>query len=544
MWSTILDASAQHWQAARRSAAAGSPRILVATTMGSFQHALVVESLVAAGLTLRGASVDFLLCDQSLPACQMVKLNNDDPETLLAAERPSRCPSCFRRGADFLQPLGLTVHLLGDMILSSDRANARLLAATTPLDAIPAYTLDGCRVGEHALAGTLRFLARGDLQDEPRGEEILRRYFEASLLAVLGVDRLLAGQTYDAAVFNHGIYVPQGLIREACARRGVRVVTWNPAYRRRTFVFSHGDSYHHTMIDEPTATWSGLQLSDQQRATLADYLNGRRTGREDWIWFNKQPDEDADAVLQRLGLRPDRPIVTLLTSVVWDAQLHYAANAFPDMMAWIEFTVAHLAQRPDLQLVIRVHPAEATGTVPSRQRVVEELARRFPALPGNVTVVAPDDGASTYVLLERSNAALIYSTKTGIEASCLGIPTIVAGEAWIRNKGFSLDATSPEEYATYLDQLPFRDGLSAAERELALRYAYHFFFRRMLPIAPIEVGEKNQMTLAGTDLQAFAEGGDPGLEVICRGILDGSPFIYDGAHLSRSEAGAALGGGI
>lgn len=544
MLSAILEASGGRWSSAKQAAASGGPRVLIATTMGSFQHALVVESLVALGLTLRGASVDFLLCDQALPACQMVKLNNSNPDVLLASERPSRCPSCYARGDAFFQKLGLPIQRISSTLTEVDRSNINRLASTTPLADIPTYSLDGCRVGEHALAGTLRFLARGDLNNEPRGEEILRRYFEASLLSVVSVDRLLSDNQYDVAVFNHGIYVPQGLIREACTRRGVRVVTWNPAYRRKTFVFSHGDSYHHTMIDEPTSTWSGLEMTTERRGALDDYLKGRRSGREDWIWFNKEPDEDGDAIFERLGLRADRPLVTLLSSVVWDAQLHYASNAFPDMMDWIEFTVAHLSRRPELQLVIRVHPAEATGSVPSRQRVVDELARRFPSLPKNVKVVPPEDGASTYVLLDRSNAALIYNTKTGIEASCLGIPTIVAGEAWIRNKGFSLDASSPEEYAVHLDQLPFRNGLAATERERAMRYAYHFFFRRMVPIGPIETGDKSQMVVSANELSSFAEGGDPGLDLICRGILDGVPFIYDGARDFSSQPQLALEGGI
>lgn len=543
MWSAILDTSAEAWSRARQPAA-GGPRVLVATTMGSFQHALIVESLLAVGLTLRGAQVDLLLCDQALPACQMTKLNNASPDDLLAAERPGRCPSCQSRGDEFFRPLGLTVRHLGQSITKEDRAGVRRLAEATATGDIATFQLDGCRVGEHALAGALRFVARGDLGDEPRGEAILRRYFEASLLTVVGVDRLLAEQGYDIAVFNHGIYVPQGLIREACVRRGIRVVTWNPAYRRNTFVFSHGDSYHHTMIDEPVAAWADLELDAPRRAALDGYLTGRRTGRQDWIWFNKEPDENPDSVLGRLGLRADRPIVTLLTSVVWDAQLHYESNAFPDMMAWIEFTVAHLARRPDLQLVIRVHPAEATGTVPSRQRVADELARRFPALPRNVTLVAPDDPASTYVLLERSNAALIYNTKTGIEASCMGVPTIVAGEAWIRNKGFSLDATSPEEYATFLDQLPFRSRLSEEEHARALRYAYHFFFRRMVPIALVDVDEKNRMLITEPRLDRMGRGGDAGLDLICRGILDGSPFVYDGEHPSETADRRALSGGI
>ncbi len=48
---------------------------------------------------------------------------------------------------------------------------------------------------------------------------------------------------------------------------------------------------------------------------------------------------------------------------------------FANMTDWLMRTIAYFARRPDLQLLIRVHPAEITGNVPSRQPVVEEIAR-------------------------------------------------------------------------------------------------------------------------------------------------------------------------
>ena len=48
------------------------------------------------------------------------------------------------------------------------------------------------------------------------------------------------------------------------------------------------------------------------------------------------------------------------------------------------------------------------------------------------------------------------------------------------------DASSPDEYFRILDQLPFAGGLGPAQLARARRYAYHFFFNRMIPLPFIE----------------------------------------------------------
>ena len=93
--------------------------------------------------------------------------------------------------------------------------------------------------------------------------------------------------------------------------------------------------------------------------------------------------------------------------------------------------------RPDLQLLIRVHPAEISGFPPSRQPILGELRKSLPQLAPNITVVPPESDMSTYALMSLCNAAIIYGTKMGVELTSTGLPVIVAGEAWIRNKGLT-----------------------------------------------------------------------------------------------------------
>ncbi len=274
----------------------------------------------------------------------------------------------------------------------------------------------------------------------------MRKYLEASLLTMRAARRLLRQGRYDAVVLHHGIYVPQGLLTAAATAEGARVVTWNMAYRKRCFIFSHDDTYHHTMMDEPVDTWAAMDWPAASDKRLGSYLASRAGGMEDWISFYREPAEDFAAIAGELGIDLKKPIVLMLTNVIWDAQLHYPGNAFPTMLDWIVTTVEHFAGRPDLQLVIRVHPAEVTGAIPSRQRVVEELAKRFPVLPPNVVLVPPEHPASSYVIAAHSIAALVYASRMGVELAARGLPVIVAGEAWVKHKGFTRDARDRDDY--------------------------------------------------------------------------------------------------
>jgi hypothetical protein len=307
----------------------------------------------------------------------------------------------------------------------------------------------------------------------------------------------------------------------------VRVVNWNVAYRKRRFVFSHHDTYHHTLMSEPVGSWESLELTPRLEAELMDYLESRREGSRDWIWFHERPVEDIDLIAAELGVDFSRPCIGMLTNVMWDAQLHYPANAFSSMLDWAVETIRYFARRPDLQLIVRVHPAELRGTLPSRQPLVAELRKVFPELPKNVVVIPPESHVSTYATMAQCNAVIIFGTKTGVELASRGIPVIVAGEAWIRGKDISIDAASAEDYFRQLDRLPLPSRLPEDVVRRARRYAYHFFFRRMIPVDLVRpLSGWLPYRLEVNRLEQCLPGHSRGLDVICEGILSGSEFVY------------------
>ena len=85
------------------------------------------------------------------------------------------------------------------------------------------------------------------------------------------------------------------------------------------------------------------------------------------------------------------------------------------MLEWLVQTCRYFATRRDLQLLIRVHPAEISGFPPSRQPILRSCVGAFRSSPPNIVVVPPESGLSTYALMSLCNAAIIYGTKMGVE---------------------------------------------------------------------------------------------------------------------------------
>src|SRR5687767_10378544 len=287
-WGRVLRGQEAAWTAARQ-AAVGGQRILLSSAIGSQAHVVTLESALAVALTLRGAEVEVLLCDQALPACAEcdASLYPSLDQFVRVGPRADLCRDCYSPAERVFRTLGVRTHRLSEWMSDEDRRDATKIVAAVPFADIRQYRFEGLAVGEHAYAGCLRFFARGSLEGEPHGEAILRRYLEAALLTALATRRLLRARQVACTASTHGIYVPWGIIGEIARAEGVRVVNWNVSYRKRRFIFSHQNTYHYTLMTEPVSEWDRLSLTKERRRALMRYLESRHEGLFDWIVFHR-----------------------------------------------------------------------------------------------------------------------------------------------------------------------------------------------------------------------------------------------------------------
>jgi len=518
----------------KRAEVPDGTRVLCASSVGGAYLVRTVDSVVALALWLRGAEPTMLLCDGMLPACEACVYDAFPDPAEFARNGPQRrlCSPCFSAGADFYAPLPVPVHRYSQYVDAGEMAAAQAFASTLSVAECFSFEQDGLRLGEQARAGTIRFFGKAQLHDEPPDlvTAAARRYAAGAIVAAAVARRVLAKLQPDCLVAHHGVYVPQGVLGEVARQAGVRVVNWGVSYRNTTIIASHEDTYHRTLIDEPTDLWD-FPLTAEQVREISSYLETRRRGRGDWTWVTPEaalrPEFQADEELvEGLGLDPARPIFGLLTNVLWDAQLYYEGHAFADMLEWLFATLDYFLDNPELQLIVRIHPHEIKSG--NRQPVAAEIERRYGRLPPSIAVVPYDHSYNTYALMGLCRAVLIYGTKTGVELVPYGTPVIVSGDAWIRGKGLTMDISCLTQYEDTLERLTTIEPLDDEHRARGLRYAYHYFLRRMIPLAALDP-DAPLPALRIESAEELLPGRDPGLDVMCEGILRGAPFVFDRA---------------
>jgi hypothetical protein len=385
-------------------------------------------------------------------------------------------------------------------------------------------------VGDHAYASLLRATLRGIPLDDERTRWLAKRYLASSMVLVDAGERLFQELRPDSFVAADGVYLLAGTLCELARKRGIHVVVHGPPYRKGTVWLSHHESYHRALINDKNDYWKSLEMTPERVKVAEEYLGSKHFVARDYTTYHVDSIKDEQAIRDELGL-DSRPIVSIFTNVLWDAQLYYRFAIFSNMLEWLFETIRYYARRPDVQLVIRLHPAEAPGQLPTNQPLLPEVERAFPELPPNVKLVRPESKVSSYVLGAMSRAALVYGARVGVELVILGTPVVVAGEAFMRGKGFTRDPKTRDEYYELLDRSDKLEPVTDEERELARKWYYYYFFRLMMPFPFYEAYRNRSVTDSRITFESLADllpGKSPVLDRVCQGIVDGKTrFEWD-----------------
>jgi hypothetical protein len=319
--------------------------------------------------------------------------------------------------------------------------------------------------------------------------ELYRLRLERNTQAAQAALKIMQAKRPDVLLTPNGSILEMGAIYQAARSLDIPVVTYEFGEQRGRIWLAYNDEVMLQNTNELWQVWKDQPLTDSQLEQIRA-LYASRQNASLWENFSRRwqglPSQGGEQVRQTLGLddgftQPRRPLAVLAANVIGDS-LTLGRQVFSqNMTEWLQRTLRNFAQRPQAQLVVRIHPGERYTKGPS---VADVIRTCLPELPENIRLVAASDPINTYDLVEIADLGLVYTTTVGMEMAMSGVPTIVTGHTHYRGKGFTLDPQDWEDYFEQINQVlqdPQKARLERAQVDLAWQYAYRFFFDYPLP---------------------------------------------------------------
>lgn len=287
----------------------------------------------------------------------------------------------------------------------------------------------------------------------------------------------------DVLLIPNGSILEFGAVYQTAKFLGIPTVTYEFGEQRQRIWLAQDDE---VMLQNTDSVWqahASQPFRAEQKKKLAALFQSR-TQADLWENFSRRWQETrrqgVETVREQLALA-DKPTFLLAANVIGDSLTLNRQVFSRSMTEWIERTLQFFAMQPETQLMIRIHPGERYTRGPSVRDIVLSIT---PQLPEHFRLIGAADSINTYDLIELADVGLVYTTTTGLEMAMSGLPVIVSGKTHYRNRGFTFDPCSWEEYFGFLEEAvkaPRSFQLSPQQVETAWHYAYVFFFEYPKP---------------------------------------------------------------
>src|SRR5215510_5985498 len=243
----------------------------------------------------------------------------------------------------------------------------------------------------------------------------------------------------DVVLIPNGLILEMGIVFRVARYLNIPAMTFEFNDQREQIWLAQNTSIMQQDTDYLVRDRCSLPMTDEMYERLADLENARRGARvwgkskRLWQYFSSQGAEETRKTLEL----DQRPVVLLAANVLGDS-LTLGRNILAESMSeWITKTVQFLASRPEVQLVIRVHPGEKL--VPQAKSMATVVREALPEIPQHIHLIGALDKVNTYDLIEIADLGLAYTTTVGVETAMNGIPVISCGQTHYRGSGFTID---------------------------------------------------------------------------------------------------------
>ena len=430
-----------------------------------WQHAFP-EALVAESLMQQGNEIVYVGCGRQFKsycvAMSAFGLKYDSPEK----EKENICQKCERNKAFIRKEFGLKGTDIAELISEDDiRQIECILKDVTPENYL-AFEFSGIEVGRLALYEFLLNHKKNNLEIDTDKWAEYKAALKNSIFSTMASLKIIEREKPDRLITYNSFYSVNHVCCIAADKHSVPHYLLhagnNMAHRMETLTLSKGYSYNYITRHPLWQHYRDAPCSPAQLSIVTDHLLALFDANSPFIYSAPKSREKID-LRKKFGIGSGQKVLVATMSshderfaaVTIRVMPEDSSLVFPTQIDWINALIKFVDQRPDLFLIIRVHPREFPN---KRESVISEYASklkaRFIDLPDNVTVNWPSDQISLYDIADIANLFLNSRSTTGMEMSLLGLPVVIYSPAQLYAYPPDLNyaADSREKYFLQIDR--------------------------------------------------------------------------------------------
>jgi hypothetical protein len=498
-------------------------------------HLTFYEGTIAKACQLRGATVEYVLCDGLLPECDM----HWDSMTKNRPRPIDLCEWCQAGSKARIAEIGLPHRWLGEFITKPEREHAFAWAQSLSPSEICKATYLEYPIGEWVQSSVFSYFRQypADMNNW-RVVNAYRGFLLSGALVALGLRRYLATHSVDCALLFNGRQSITRVAFELLQQHGIRLLTHETPFFQSGHIMVKPNA--RCWSPQPFADfwhdWGSVPLTRPQLERTMKWLIGRRYG-QGLTWYVYNPSVTWDRTLkQRLNLTRGKKLLALFTSsteeTAGDKELE---GAYEVQSTWVRDVVDWVKDRNDAELVIRVHPhlAGKSGLTRANDEFQFYQAMKA-AAPRNTRIVMPDEPLNSYALMEEADVGLTFGSSTGIEMAMLGKPVVLASRNFYEMGSQIITVGSRESLPDDLERSLGAFSVRELRRE-AYRLAYYYAFEFELPFPLVSVFGVMDVELNYQGTEALAPGRDKALDHICNYLLENRPLFDSPTDAERAR---------
>jgi hypothetical protein len=505
-------------------------RILVFSPYVARYHVFAYEGTIAKACQIRGATIEFFLCDGLLPECDMHW--NSFPENI---PRPvGLCQSCQARAKRNVHEMdiplsGIPYRWLGEFVNEGEKKDAFAWAESLSTSEMRLACFQGYSVGEWVQSSVISYF-RQYPPDMENGQvaEVYRGFLVSAAIVVSGLRKYLETYPVDSVLLFNGRQSITRVAFEVFRRLGIRVLTHEIPFFQlgHLMLKTNARCWSIEPFTEFWRMWGQVPLTRTSLEQTLSWMKNRRYGDGlSWHAYNAPQTHDV-SLRKNLKLSCNKKLLALFTSstdeTAGDQELQ---GPFEPQSEWVQEVVSWVGDRNDVELVVRVHPNLAGKT--GLGKAVDEYNfyhQMKLAAPANTRIVMPDDSLNSYALMDEADVCLSFGSSVGIEMAMLGKPVILASRAPYEDCSHILTVRSKQSLPEMLEKSLQPTSVREIRRG-AFRLAYYYVFKFELPFPLVTRPGIMNVTLNYTTVEALSPGKDAALDHICNHLIHGRPLF-------------------